>query len=544
MDWFLRALQPEEQKAVGLRGARTPREMIEALEQAVATLDIGRGERQEPPRPPLVRCPDPTNPGEGRQRTSRPAYGMPQDESMPTEPDPAASRPLVKPWLAGCALHTMTPPSMPTINVKVNGHPVSAVLDTGRLPPSNLFAWRHPGGPRGPDESQLPGHRVPLAGQPYRRAPRAAATGLRLAGILHSQGVTSYTEKKRPGHRGRGSGGPVWPREKATPERPLQVTHLRTSVYHPQTDGLVERFNQPLKKMIRWVVDKEGRNWDLLLTYELFAVRETSRASTGFTPFELLFGRRPQGLLDVAREAWEGQPSPFFSLVDYVQEMQERIERVMPIVKEHLEAAQCEQKKAHDRPAQPREFRPGDKVLLLIPDASCKFLAWWQGPYIVLERVGPINYHLQQPGKRADTQVYHLNLLKKWTDPAPVVSAFAQLHTDLSERALVRSGEELTTAQSQELTEVKTPPGVMIRQLPYRVPEARCKAIEEEVSQMLQDSIIKESTSPWSRPIVVVPKPNGSIQLCNDFRKLSQVSEFDGYPLPRVEDLVEQLGRA
>ncbi|KAK3548312.1 hypothetical protein QTP70_009582 [Hemibagrus guttatus] len=71
----------------------------------------------------------------------------------------------------------------------------------------------------------------------------------------------------------------------------LQVKHLRMSVYHWQTDGLVEQFNQTLKRMLRQVVDEDGRNWDLLLHYILFAIGETPQASTGFTPLELLFGQ-------------------------------------------------------------------------------------------------------------------------------------------------------------------------------------------------------------------------------------------------------------
>lgn len=45
-----------------------------------------------------------------------------------------------------------------------------------------------------------------------------------------------------------------------------KISHLRTSVYHPQTDGLVERFNKTLKNMLKKVVDKDGRNWDFFAT--------------------------------------------------------------------------------------------------------------------------------------------------------------------------------------------------------------------------------------------------------------------------------------
>uniref|UniRef100_A0A9J8ATQ4 Gypsy retrotransposon integrase-like protein 1 n=1 Tax=Cyprinus carpio carpio TaxID=630221 RepID=A0A9J8ATQ4_CYPCA len=79
----------------------------------------------------------------------------------------------------------------------------------------------------------------------------------------------------------------------------LKVQQLRTTVYHPQTDGLVQRFNQTLKQMLRRVAAEDKRDWDQMLPYVLFGIREIPQASTGFTPFELLFGRQPRGLLDV-----------------------------------------------------------------------------------------------------------------------------------------------------------------------------------------------------------------------------------------------------
>ena len=70
--------------------------------------------------------------------------------------------------------------------------------------------------------------------------------------------------------------------------RLLQIKPIRTTPYHLQTDGLVERLNSTLKSMLRKTANKEGKDWDQLLPYLLFAYREVPQASTGFSPFELL----------------------------------------------------------------------------------------------------------------------------------------------------------------------------------------------------------------------------------------------------------------
>lgn len=67
----------------------------------------------------------------------------------------------------------------------------------------------------------------------------------------------------------------------------------------------MERFNKTLKAMLRKAIDKNGRNWDQLLPYLLFVVREVPQSSIGFSPFELLYSHKTRGLLDIAKEVWE-----------------------------------------------------------------------------------------------------------------------------------------------------------------------------------------------------------------------------------------------
>ncbi len=87
-------------------------------------------------------------------------------------------------------------------------------------------------------------------------------------------------------------GTPFMSRLMANLCRSLKVKQLRTTIYHPQTDGLVQCFNQTLKQMLRHVVAEDKQDWELMLPNVLFGIRKVPQASTGFTPFELLFGQR------------------------------------------------------------------------------------------------------------------------------------------------------------------------------------------------------------------------------------------------------------
>lgn len=82
----------------------------------------------------------------------------------------------------------------------------------------------------------------------------------------------------------------------------FKIKHLWTSVYHLQTDGLVERLNKTLKGMLKKAVEEDGRDCDCLLPPLLFAIREVPQASMGYSPFELVYGRHPRGLLDIMKD--------------------------------------------------------------------------------------------------------------------------------------------------------------------------------------------------------------------------------------------------
>uniref|UniRef100_A0AAQ4Q9F2 Gypsy retrotransposon integrase-like protein 1 n=1 Tax=Gasterosteus aculeatus aculeatus TaxID=481459 RepID=A0AAQ4Q9F2_GASAC len=146
----------------------------------------------------------------------------------------------------------------------------------------------------------------------------------------------------------------------------LGVKSVRTSVYHPQTDGLVERLNKTLKSMIRKFIHDDERNWDKWLDPLLFAVREVPQASTGFSPFELLFGRRPRGVLDLLKEHWEEGPSLSKNEIQYVLDLRAKLHTLGELSRENLLQAQERQQRLYNRGARLRQFTPGEKVLVFL----------------------------------------------------------------------------------------------------------------------------------------------------------------------------------
>ena len=83
-----------------------------------------------------------------------------------------------------------------------------------------------------------------------------------------------------------------------------------------------------------------------------------------------------------------------------------------------------------------------------------------------------------------------------------------------------------------------------INQQPYRVPIVYREKIDEMVAEMKEQGIIRPSMSPWASPVVLVPKKDGKLRFCVDYRRLNTLTKRDVYPLPRIDDILDTLGKA
>ena len=76
---------------------------------------------------------------------------------------------------------------------------------------------------------------------------------------------------------------------------------------------------------------------------------------------------------------------------------------------------------------------------------------------------------------------------------------------------------------------------------PYRLAPAELKELKEQLQDLLNKGYIRPSTSPWGAPVLFVKKKDGSLRLCIDYRGLNQVTIKNKYPLPRIDDLFDQV---
>nr|XP_045603427.1 uncharacterized protein LOC123761443 [Procambarus clarkii] len=197
--------------------------------------------------------------------------------------------------------------------------------------------------------------------------------------------------------------------------RLLMLQPSFTTPYHAMGNGLVERFNGTLKRMLRKMCIEQPKEWPRYINPVLFAYREVPQASTRFSPFELLYGRTVKGPLHVLKNLWEEEDCTpeTKTTYEYVIDLRNRLEETCKLAREELAKAKEYQKSRYDQKARERKFKVGDKVLLLLPTSRNKLLLQWKGPFTITECSHSLTYVVCVRGVN---KKYHVKMLKQYEE--------------------------------------------------------------------------------------------------------------------------------
>ena len=324
-------------------------------------------------------------------------------------------------------------------------------------------------------------------------------------------------------------------------------------------------------------LDKLGsstKNWDEFLAPTLMALRTAPHAALGMSPFQLLFGREARTPVSELREEIEHGTEVPKNILDYLEDLYDKMDKAQALVHERDTKAKQDSKKIYDRGTQQEPLEPGDQVMVLVPKGIDSLTCQWEGPCKVLKKLSDTTYLVDTPhrsGKKKSK--YHRNLMKKYFLQVMSAAADEQGEAEVTlekedpdlEKE-VNMASHLGKDQKKDLLQVlqqfrevfqKTPGEARVKpfsintgdskpvsQYPRRLPAKWKQRIQEEIKTLEATGIITPSTSPWTSPIVPVPKPNGDVRMCVDYRGINKVTQEDIYPLPRVDHLLEEVSQA
>jgi len=189
----------------------------------------------------------------------------------------------------------------------------------------------------------------------------------------------------------------------------LNIDKLRTTAFHPQTDGLVERVNRTLKGMLASYTNDNPTEWDTFLPYLTFAYNTSVQTSTAETPHYLLFGCdpiEPQDVMTLTRYRF---------IDDYNMIFLQHLHDARELARTHLLQAQTRQKHNYDKTkTSVQSFDVGHNVLLQEMSLNVgKQEPKFTGPYTIVTKLSEHNYTIKLPNSNVE-RVVNVKRLKLW----------------------------------------------------------------------------------------------------------------------------------
>ena len=204
------------------------------------------------------------------------------------------------------------------------------------------------------------------------------------------------------------------------------IEHLRTTAYHPQSNGVLERLHATLEAMLEKATAL-GFDWVKQLPFVVFALRQAPNRSTGFSPFELVYGHNVRTSLDILYEGWRNDKARKLDVSSWVEELCSRLEVMREIAVSNALTESAKKKVSYDKSSLDRTFCEENNVLCRIPGMVFKLQDSWEGSFVVTRKLCPVNCIIEEEEGRKRSKLVHVNNLKSFKERELEVSALTVL---------------------------------------------------------------------------------------------------------------------
>lgn len=187
----------------------------------------------------------------------------------------------------------------------------------------------------------------------------------------------------------------------------LKIKKICTSAFRPQSNSQVERFHNTLGNYLRNFVQKNPANWDLFLSSAVFCYNCHEHRSLKRTPFEMLFGRKPN-----IPSCFKNKVDPVYTTDDYLMDLKFNLQQMHIEARKNILESKLASKARYDRNVAPLNLKEGDQVLIKDETRSGKLAPLRRGPYKVIRIISPWNTLVKIKNRE---KVIHNNRLLKFT---------------------------------------------------------------------------------------------------------------------------------
>ena len=177
-------------------------------------------------------------------------------------------------------------------------------------------------------------------------------------------------------------------------EQALKIKHIKTTSFHPQSNGNIERMHSTLGNLIKTSINENNNEWDENIKFISFAINSTTNQTTGYTPFELTFGRLPNIPSEV-------ENSPNLTYQDLIRKWKRKHEENLQKAKERIQVELEKTKKRLDEGITRTHplYKTGDLVKILNNTKTNKLEQYWKGPYEVIDYLNNNNLRIRNKEK-------------------------------------------------------------------------------------------------------------------------------------------------